>query len=62
MITFDHAQQRWDNMLPSDGDLPEVPDHLILQVCHEWAEDPPQWMREKAEEFWINQWKENRGR
>lgn len=52
MNSFDKAQENYDNRLPIDDD-PDVPEYLILQVCQEWAENPPDWMREKAEEHWL---------
>lgn len=57
---FDRAQERWDNMLPPDDDPPETPEYLILQICQEWANDPPDWLREKADEYWIERWQENK--
>lgn len=58
--SFNRAQSNHDNSLPSENDPPEVPDYLILQICHEWAEDPPSWMREKAEAYWVDKWEEKR--
>ena len=63
MISFREAQAAWDNMRPPDDEFPTVPEELILQICAEWAEDPPNWMREMADSYWIEKWKENkRGR
>lgn len=57
MISFKDAQDAWDNRQPPEDEFPEVPEHLILQICATWAEDPPQWLREKADEYWIEEWK-----
>ena len=55
---FNRAQANWDNMLPPE-DPPEVPEYLIIEICQKWAEDPPDWMRERAEEYWQEEREKN---
>lgn len=40
-------------------DLPDVPEYLILQICQEWANDPPAWLREKADDYWLQKWEQD---
>lgn len=51
--SFKRAQERYDNMLPPDDDLPDVPDWKIQEKLQEWVRDTPDWLLEKLEEACI---------
>ena len=42
-------------MNPNDDDR-EVPLHYILSLLQTWAEDPPDWLKERAEEEILREW------
>ncbi|MDE3021584.1 MAG: hypothetical protein KGI54_06960 [Pseudomonadota bacterium] len=57
---FNRCQERYDNMLPPDNEIPEVPLHVIEAKIKEWVDDPPDWLLEKADEACVEDWKDRK--
>jgi hypothetical protein len=62
---FNKAQATYDNMLPPDDEIPEVPSWKIQEKLQEWVQDVPEWLYEKLEEACIEDYltyRRSRGR
>lgn len=43
-----------------EEDAPEVPLHVILSICQDWAENPPDWLQEKAMLYAVDYWEDHK--
>lgn len=59
---FNRAQANYDNMLPPDEEIPEVPSWKIQEKLQEWVQDVPEWLYEKLEEACIEDYLNNKRR
>ena len=59
---FNRAQSNYDNMLPPDEEIPEVPSWKIQEKLQEWVQDVPEWLYEKLEEACIEDYLNNKRR
>jgi hypothetical protein len=60
--SFNRAQANYDNMLPPDDEIPEVPSWKIQEKLQEWVQDVPEWLYEKLEEACIEDYLNNKRR
>lgn len=62
---FRRARVTYDNMLPPDNDIPEIPSWKIQEKLQEWVQDIPEWLYERLEEACVEDYlthKRKRGR
>lgn len=60
--SFNRAQANYDNMLPPDDEISEVPAWKIQEKLQEWMGDVPEWLYEKLEEACIEDYLNNKRR